>query len=145
MQGVNDRHKVYPCLSGCERGVSLVCRAPRKNMKMPEHESSHVEPLKKPLDRKALALAEVAFLTVTGMGCPNCAARVRNALLRLEGVLYADISLTRGTAAVAFKPEQVATRDLITAMAGAGSETGHCYLIQLLQTLPAREAFTFVA
>jgi copper chaperone CopZ len=110
---------------------------------MSEHEKCHVEPLRKPLDRKALASAEVAFLTVAGMGCPNCAMRVRNALLRLKGVLYVDVSLARGMAAVAFRPEQMTTEDLMTAVARAGSETRHHYLARLLQTMPAREAFTF--
>lgn len=112
---------------------------------MSEHENCHVEPLRKPLDRKALASARVAFLIVAGMGCPNCATRVHNALLRRDGVLYVDVSLARGTAAVAFRPEQMTTENLLTAVAGAGDKTGHHYLARLLQTMPAREAFTFAA
>lgn len=112
---------------------------------MSEHENCHVEPLRKTLDRKALALADVAFLSITGMGCPTCVIRVRNALLRQEGVLYVDVSLERGMAAVAFRPEQLTTETLATAVVHAGNETGHNYLAQLLQTMPAREAFTFAA
>lgn len=112
---------------------------------MSEHENCHVEPLRKPLDREALASARVAFLTVAGMGCPNCGTRVHNALLRRDGVLYVDVSLARGMAAVAFRPEQMTTENLITAVASAGDETDHHYLARLLQTMPAREAFTFAA
>ena len=110
---------------------------------MSEHENCHVEPLEKPLDRKVLASAEVAFLKVTGMGCPNCATRVRNALLRLKGVLYVDVSLARGMAAAAFRSEQVTTGDLAAAVANAGNEAHHHYQARLLDTMPAREAFTF--
>lgn len=110
---------------------------------MSEHENCDVEPFKKPVDRKALSTAEAAFLTVAGMGCPNCATRVRNALLRLDGVLYADVFLARGMATVAYRPEQVTTSDLVLAVANAGGGGRHDYQAKVFQTMPAREAFTF--
>lgn len=112
---------------------------------MSEHENCHVEPLRKPLDRRALATSEVAFLIVAGMDCPNCAARVRNALLALENVLHVDVTLTRGIAAVAFRSEELIPADLIMAVSGAGDEAGYHYSAKLLQTMSAREAFTFAS
>lgn len=110
---------------------------------MSEHENCYVEPVEKLLDKNALLTAKVAFLSVTGMGCPNCAARVRNGLLRLKGVEYADIFLERGMATVAYRPEKVAAQDLITAVANAGNDGHHHYQARVLQTMPAREVFTF--
>jgi len=109
---------------------------------MSEHENCHVDPVEKPLDENALAQAEAAFLGVSGMGCPNCAMRVRNGLLNLKGVLYADINLQSGVAAVAYDPQQVTTASLVTAVYESGNDGRHEYRAQLLKTMPANEAFT---
>lgn len=112
---------------------------------MPEHEDCHVEPLRKPVDKEALRTAEVAFMTVSGMGCPNCALRVRNALLSLDDVLQADVHLARGVAAVTYRPERLAGRDLVTAVSAAGNDGRHDYRAAIFQVMPAREAFSFGA
>ena len=110
--------------------------------RMSEHENCHVEPVEKPLHEHALAWAEAAFLGVSGMGCPTCAMRVRNGLLNLKGVLYADVYLQNGMAAVAYDPQQVTTAGLITAVFESGNDGRHEYRAHVLQTMPASEAFT---
>lgn len=110
---------------------------------MSEHENCHVDPVEKSVDKNAVAQAEVAFLGVSGMGCPNCAMRVRNGLLNLNGVLYADINLHNGVATVAYTPELVTTSVLVTAVYESGNDGRHEYRAHLLQTMPAAEAFTF--
>ena len=109
---------------------------------MSEHENCHVEPVEKPSDKNALLMAEAAFLGVSGMGCPNCAMRVRNGLLNLKGVLYADVYLQSGVATVAYDPQLVTTAELVTAVTASGNDGRHEYLAHILQTMPAREAFT---
>ncbi len=109
---------------------------------MSEHENCYVEPVEKHLDKNALLAAEVAFLSVTGMGCPNCVARVRNGLLRLPDVVYVDIFLERGMATVAYRPEKVAVQDLITAVYESGNDGRHDYRAHVLRTMPARDVFT---
>jgi copper chaperone CopZ len=109
---------------------------------MSEYENCYVEPVEKPSDKKALLMAEVTFLSVTGMGCPNCAARVRNGLLNLQDVVYVDIFLERGMATVAYRPETVAVQDLITAVYKSGNDGRHEYRAHVLQTMPARDVFT---
>lgn len=109
---------------------------------MSEHENCHVDPVEKPLDRSALAQAEAAFLSVSGMGCPTCANRVRNGLLNLAGVLYADVLLQNGVATVAFDPRQVTPASLVTAVYESGNGGRHEYRAEILQTMPARDVFT---
>ena len=107
---------------------------------MSEHDNCHVDPLEKPIDSQAIEGAVAAYLQVGGMGCPNCAMRVRNGLLGLGGVFAADVDLAQGLAAAAYDPQQVTTEDLIQAVAGAGNDGHHHYFAQLIQQVPARQA-----
>lgn len=100
----------------------------------------HVEAFEKPLERGALAHAETAYLAVSGMGCPRCATRVNNSLLRLDGVLLSEIVLEECLAAVAYDPERVTPADLVQAVADAGNDGRHRYAARLLVQMPAREA-----
>jgi copper chaperone CopZ len=100
----------------------------------------HVDVLQKPLDRAALAHAQVAYLTVSGMGCPRCATRVNNSLLTLDGVLLSEIVLAECLAAVAYDPERVTPADLVQAVADAGNDGHHRYAARFLVQVPPREA-----
>ena len=110
---------------------------------MSEHENCHVEPIEKPLEENALSQADAAFLGICGMGCPNCAMRVRNGLIRLKGVLYADIYLQSGVATVAYDPQLVTTVELVTAVYESGNDGRHDYRARILQIMPARDVFTY--
>jgi copper chaperone CopZ len=107
---------------------------------MSEHDNCHVDPVEKTLDHQALDEAMAAYLQVAGMGCPNCAMRVRNGLLGLEGVIAADVALEQGLAAAAYDPERVTAEDLIQAVAGAGNDGRHHYFARLIKQVPARQA-----
>jgi copper chaperone CopZ len=107
---------------------------------MSEHDNCHVDPVEKTLDRQAIESAMAAYLQVGGMGCPNCAMRVRNGLLGLEGVFAAEVELGQGLAAAAYDPEQVSADDLLRAVAQAGNDGQHHYFAQLIKEVPARQA-----
>lgn len=109
---------------------------------MSDHENCHVDPVEKMVNEQALLTASAAFLGVSGMGCPTCATRVRNGLLNLDGVLLADVHLQNAVVSVAYDPENVTLAKLITAVANAGNDGRHHYEAQILQTMPATEAFT---
>ena len=109
---------------------------------MKDHENCHVEAVEKPLDREALASSQVAFLAVWGMGCPRCAMRVHNGLLRLDGVLLVEVMLERGLAGVAYIPAQVEPSDLVHAVAEAGNDGRHHYQAEVVKVVPAAEALT---
>ena len=87
----------------------------------------HVEPIEKNISPETAAAARSATLAVWGMGCINCANRVRNSLLGLDGVVSTGIDLQRGLAYVDYLPTQVGLHDLILAVAAAGNDGRHEY------------------
>ena len=90
----------------------------------------HVEAIEKPVDERALRESAEAVLNVRGMGCVNCVTRVRNALLRLPGVLAAQVELdghAYGHARVSFDSKRTRLQDLLDAVAGAGEGSHHAY------------------
>ena len=90
-------------------------------------ENCHVEPLQKTATAEEQQTTTSALLAVWGMGCPNCAARVRNSLLSLKGVVDAEVDHTIGMAEVVFNPSLTAIPALIEAVARAGGDGRHEY------------------
>ena len=95
-------------------------------------ENCHVEPLQKTATAEEQQTTTSALLAVWGMGCPNCAARVRNSLLSLKGVVDAEVDHTIGMAEVVFNPNLTTTPALIEAVARAGGDGRHEYRARLL-------------
>lgn len=113
---------------------------------MSEHKDCYVEPLEKPLNEAAIDNAKAAYLAVWGMGCSRCAMRVRNGLLRLEHILFAEAFLEKGLAIAAYDPQGASTDDLITAVAKAGNDSRHNYRAKFVGEAPAAEVlFLFKA
>ena len=93
-----------------------------------EHDSNcHVELFHKPFDEKDLSSISKTRLLVTGMGCPNCVIRVRNAMLRLDGVSWVDVDLETGIAQVAFDAKTITPEQIIPAVAASGNDGRHNY------------------
>ncbi len=63
-----------------------------------------VTPVEKKVCEQDQARAQMARLLVLGLACPNCAARARNALLGMDGVLSADVDWRSGLTLVDFVP-----------------------------------------
>lgn len=87
----------------------------------------HVNPLEVQAEPEALQLADTIFLAVGGLGCPNCAARVRNELLRTDGVLAAELSHESSLARVWYHADRVTSPELCRAVARAAGGTHHDY------------------
>lgn len=104
------------------------------------NQNCHVDPIVKPVNQAALENAEAVYLAVQGMGCPRCAMRVQNGLLRLEGVLAAGVMLEQNAAAVAYDPERVQPADLVQAVSDAGNDGRHHYTAHVYAQMPARDA-----
>jgi copper chaperone CopZ len=66
------------------------------------------------------------------MGCPNCANRVHNALVSLDGVAGAHVRLDPPIATVRYERERLTEADLIAAVARAGAGTHHMYRARVL-------------
>lgn len=95
-------------------------------------ETCYVEPLNKSTPADQLRKADLALMTIKGMGCQNCATRVRNSLLSLNGVYDVDIYLNMAMAEVTFDGQQVSSRMLVEAVAQAGNDGRHNYLAHLV-------------
>lgn len=95
-------------------------------------ENCYVEPVNKTTPADRLHKADLALLAIKGMGCQNCATRVRNSLLSLEGVYDVDIYLNMAMAEVTFDSQQVSSRMLVEAVSQAGNDGRHNYLAQLV-------------
>ena len=96
-------------------------------------DTCHVEPLQKtatPEERQRLTTSSLA---VWGMGCPNCAARVRNSLLSLNGVVEAHVDHAAGLAQVNFNPSLTSIPALVAAVSRAGGDGRHEYRAALIR------------
>jgi len=98
----------------------------------PQEGDCHVEPYSKPVEQRDVDQAYAAMLLVQGMGCPNCAMRVHNSLLQLDGVFLAEIDLQQGWVHVLFNPSLAPPSALIDAVAAAGNDGRHQYSARLL-------------
>lgn len=82
-----------------------------------------------PLDKKPVqaetARQSTAYLEIDGMGCGNCANRVRNALLKTYGVTAVAIDQPDGLGEVNFNPTLVTPDALVQAVQSAGNDGFH--------------------
>lgn len=98
------------------------------------NENCEVKPLHKKMSAEEYHKTRLTHLAVTGMGCPNCAARVHNSLIALHGVTSVQVDHIAGTAQVTFNPDLVAFPELLVAVAQAGNDGRHAYQAVLLNT-----------
>jgi copper chaperone CopZ len=71
--------------------------------------------------------ANLVMLNLRGVGCSNCAIRVRNRLILLTGVLDVYVDHLRRHARVVFNPDLVAVSELLDAVGRAGGDGIHEY------------------
>src|SRR5574339_613157 len=96
-------------------------------------ENCYVEPVYKDLvPAEQLQKADKATLIVWGMGCPNCATRVRNSLLALNGVYGVDVYLNMAVAEVSYGSQKIRPTEFAAAIAKAGNDGRHEYRAQLV-------------
>jgi copper chaperone CopZ len=97
---------------------------------MEQNSNCHVELYQKPFNELDVSEISKSTLAVRGMGCHNCAIRVRNAILRLDGVQWVDIDLETGKAIVAYNAAVISPQQFIPAVAAAGNDGHHNYQAQ---------------
>jgi copper chaperone CopZ len=95
-------------------------------------ENCYIEPIYKNLALDQLQKADKATLIVWGMGCPNCATRVRNSLLSLDGVFGVDVYLNMALAEVSYDREKTLPMELVAAVSRAGNDGRHEYRAELV-------------
>lgn len=96
-------------------------------------DNCHVEPIQKAITPEEQSHVEMVRLGIWGMGCSNCANRVRNSLLSVNGVVYADVDHNSGVARVAYNPDLASADALLRAVARAGNDGRHEYGANILQ------------
>lgn len=90
-------------------------------------DNCHVEPIHKTALDHVIQSADRILLSISGMGCQNCAARVRNSLVALDGVHDAEVLLNMQMAEIYFDEKKVSATALIQAVIGAGNDGRHRY------------------
>lgn len=96
-------------------------------------ENCYVEPIyKNEGSADQLRNADNALLAIWGMGCQNCATRVRNSLLALEGVYGVDVYLNMALAEVRYDGRKISPNALVEAVSRAGNDGRHEYRAQLI-------------
>jgi copper chaperone CopZ len=95
-------------------------------------ENGYVQPVNKTGSTGQLPDADLALLAILGMGCRDCATRVRNSLISLEGVYDVEIYLHMGMAEVSYDRQQVSSRMMVEAISQAGNDGRHKYIAQLV-------------
>ena len=96
-------------------------------------ENCYVKPINKDIQTlKQPQKLDKATLIVSGMGCENCATRVRNSLLTLEGVYGAEVFLNMALVEVSYEFEKTSPQELVAAIARAGNDGRHEYRAQLV-------------
>ncbi len=98
------------------------------------NEQCHVDAVNKSPSEAERKETTVQMLAVRGMGCPNCAMRVRNSLISLNGVVDADVDHQTGFAYVLYNPRLTSPQDFISAVSGAGGDSRHEYSAQIVRS-----------
>lgn len=91
-----------------------------------------VELIQKDVSVEDQNAAQMVILAVWGLGCENCANRVRNSLLRLDGVVSADIALAHGLVMVDYVPSKTNLNDILLAVTAAGNDGHHHYRAEIV-------------
>jgi copper chaperone CopZ len=78
-------------------------------------------------------ISQVTFLAISGLNCPNCAIRVRNALLNVYGVTDAIIDHIDGLGEVTYNPNLVERERITDIVSKAGGDGIHSYKAMILE------------
>lgn len=90
-------------------------------------DNCHVEPVEKAVTVQQIRDADRALLSIGGMGCSNCALRVRNGLTAVDGVYRVDVYLNLALAEVFYDSRRISTNVLTEAVHRAGNDGHHDY------------------
>ena len=77
-------------------------------------------------------IGPMTFLQVWGMGCANCANKVRKSRISQNEVIEAIVQHTIGLAQIAFNPQMITVDGLISAVVAAGGDGRHEYAARCL-------------
>jgi copper chaperone CopZ len=96
------------------------------------NDNCNVEPINKTALDHVLDNADRILLSISGMGCQNCATRVGNSLFSLEGVYDANVMLNLRLAEIYFDEKRVTPDTLLLAVTTAGNYGHHNYQAEVV-------------
>ena len=96
------------------------------------NDTCDVEPVEKLVSPRDHEEAIMVILAVDGMGCPSCATRIRNSLVRLNGVLEAHVYTNFQLVEVVFDPGSTDPTDFVRAVSSAGDDGQHAYQARVI-------------
>lgn len=99
-----------------------------EGMVMEHTEHCQVDAIEVSPGREGLRETRKVLLSVAGLGCSSCVNRVRNAILRVPGVVQVELALSDGVASVWYRGDSRSREDFVSAVARAGHGTHHSYL-----------------
>lgn len=94
--------------------------------------SVYVKPVEKLVSPVDYEEARMVMLAVDGMGCTNCATRIHNSLMSVDGVLEAHVYYNLQLAEVIFDPGNTSPADFVQAISHAGNNGQHNYQARVI-------------
>lgn len=91
------------------------------------HQSTQVLRLEPRSARPPMWDLSAVRLRIEGMGCTQCAERIRASLVACPGVRGARVELGSSTASVVFDPSQLSVDQVMEIIERIGMTSGHAY------------------
>ncbi|MBA2542362.1 MAG: heavy-metal-associated domain-containing protein [Deltaproteobacteria bacterium] len=70
------------------------------------------------------AIMKAVTIPVDGMACDSCAARIEKELVRIDGVLDADVNFDNKSAVIKYDARKLEPQRLVAAIGGMGFKAG---------------------
>ena len=86
-----------------------------------------ITPVHKSITEEEKLTTLVTYLAISGLNCPNCALRVKNALMNEYGVIDALIDHADGLGEITFNPNLIEKSKLLKIISSAGGDGVHSY------------------
>lgn len=91
-----------------------------------------IKPIQKIISAEEMTRSQHAYLAISGLNCPNCATRVRNALISCLGVTDVVIDHFDGLGDVTYNPDQIQPASIVEVISKAGDGGKHSYSAMVL-------------
>jgi copper chaperone CopZ len=96
------------------------------------NDSCKIEPIDRIPSEEEKNSVKFIYLVTFGLNCPNCAMRVRNALISTSGIIDVKIDYFDGMTEVAYNPSLIERSTVPELISNAGDGGHHKYSAQII-------------